>query len=282
MTIRFAETLKQALPGLKTHPEVTQLCREAMAAVTLQTFNNWIFTRYMREVEFTTCTHRYTGVALNSPGMSGQRTAVGVAMFDKGELGNILVGGAASHPSDPWNRHLGRTVATLRVYRVPIELAAIWSVCQSPWDLDNIIDPRSLMPTKWREPWRQLEKNHIPTSAIPAVVDAARQAFHHVLMSVGNARIAIQGSDRYRSIVPPDSLGHNAVIASQLVDAACKLPGSLPLTAEQRTNLAEKGRAKWLAMPSHMREEHREPDAGAPAAPAAPTIKMEPYVRGNT
>jgi hypothetical protein len=216
----------------------------------------------MRKVDVPTCHGHYKGLTLNSPGLTGDRMAVGIACFGASDQ-YIYAGGAACHPgknlrdddgkitgrqpADRWNRHIGRTVAALRMVRIPIGLAALLAIEQAPWDIKHPINGKKLHNME-SLPWSLLtDCGAFPSQSLPAVVDAVRQALRHRLMEtpkgtdaafsfiVHPASLAIE-----TPVELPDAYHENCQLASDLVDLACKLP-------------------MRIAPPPHLRSRDREP-----------------------
>lgn len=233
MTIDIASFVRLSLPNLRKYPELTAMCRRAATALEAQTFNNWVFTRYVRQ--------QADGVALSAPRMRGNRVAVAVAMIDPADPDALQIGAAALHPRDRWNRQLGRVVAALRAVRVPLPLAGLWCVEKGLWDHRPVTPQQKLFEAQLKYPWTDMN-SYFPAVAYGAVVDVARQAVRHLLLTDASKSIIVvgQGARMSRSAQYAD----NVCLAADLVDKACTLPMTVRLTDEERKALADENRKK--------------------------------------
>lgn len=227
-----ASVIKEGIPQLQTYPQVTQLCQRAMTTLQSLAQDRWVFTRYMRRVDFTVCGGILRGFDLNRHNdHRGKRIAVGVAAFDVSRPGFVFAGGAVCNPEDRWNRHIGRVVATLRMVCVPLNLACLWAIDRAPWDYDWPIHGKRLEHLEY--PWNSLS-DYIPPLSRPAVVDVVRQALRHKMFGCSRINTLITlNANSYLSISAPSALLVNTEISNQLVDKAGQLPMYLPKPRER-------------------------------------------------
>jgi len=250
MNTKLSNFINGAMDEVKTYVELTRMCQVAMAFLYKDAYNEWVFTRYMRKVDFPTCSGQVDGVTIQPAGELGAKTAVGLACFDAATDNQFIYAGASVchpgkpgvHEADRWNRHIGRVIAALRMVQIPIELAGLLTVSQAPWDSRFVIKERRLKCMRY-EPWATLANcEAIPQQALPAVVDVIRQTIRHRLalpeekgdyftFEVAPFHVA------EATIVKPEHYEANCALASALVEKAGNLPMSLPskpFTDEQR------------------------------------------------
>jgi len=282
----LGEIVRTGLETAKTKADITELCRRALAHVEEKSFGKHLFIRYMQPV-YSAPLGKFDNINGLMPSGRGRTTVkitAGLAFFLQSDIENatgtpsIHVGGAVRHPTDPWNKNLGKTVAALRAIRVPGKIAAHMLFRTAPWEGDarrnmSFAGMRTLLSPGGRPlqyPWSTLVNTQLPTLAIPAAVDAIRYAYRYMLSGESHFSVLAMAGDTHPGCNPP--VDENVRLAIQLIDAACTLPVHTPLSATERAQLEQEGRAV-AAMATTDNEVNDEApsegsDAGSCADPA--------------
>jgi hypothetical protein len=196
---------------------------------------------------------KINGLMPSSAGRYTVKITAGLAWFDPTDIENavgtppIHIGGAVRHPTDPWNKNLGKMVAALRAIRLPGKIAAQMMFRTAPWEKKahnmTFAGMRTLLAPGGPElqwPWNTLVDTQIPTLAIPAAVDAVRYAYRYMLTGDAPFSVLAMSGDQHPGPNPP--IDDNVQASIELIKAACELPVHIPLTPAEKAQREEAGR----------------------------------------
>jgi hypothetical protein len=261
------EVARAGLPNLETTNDVVALCRKISATLAEHAYNKWVFTRYVKRFDTRFVNNRTRRIGLNWKGSQGQKIAVGIAAFAKNGSSSLYVGGAACNPGntqkhgDKWNRHVGRALAALGLWHIPLPLATALCIAETPWDTRMTIEEKRLR-SSLRPPWSTLVRQGIPLMALPAIVDACRQSIRYRLFNDAEFRLpTISGRTVKLGLIHTQARHEALSLTAQLIDAAYHLPAKPQLTPDERQSLEILGRERHRNSCRAVAARHRQPPA---------------------